>query len=79
MFCTKNTIICLVLEVATTGGAPSLGRFQYINKMASRDTPIKVSNEEEDKLVGARPQNPKEVRSCHEKVNVVFETFGELG
>ena len=58
--------------------APSLGRFQYINKMASRDTPIEVSEEEEDQLVGARPQNPEEVRSYHEKVNAVFKMFGEL-
>ena len=46
--------------------------------MASRDAPIEVSNEEEDQLVGARPQNPKEVRSYHEKVDAVFKTFGEL-
>ena len=58
--------------------APSLGRFQYINKMASRDAPIEVSEEEEDQLVGAWPQNPEEVRSYHEKVNTVFEMFGEL-
>ena len=29
-------------------------------------------------MVGARPQNPEEVRSYHEKVNTVFKTFGEL-
>ena len=46
--------------------------------MASRDAPIEVSDEEEDQLVGARPQNPKEVRSYREKVNTVFETFREL-
>ena len=58
--------------------APSLGRFQYVDKMASRDAPIEVSDEEEDQLVGARPQNPEEARSYHEKVNAVFKTFGEL-
>ena len=46
--------------------------------MVSRDAPIEVSNEEEDQLVGAGPQNPEEVRSYHEKVNAVFDTFGEL-
>ena len=46
--------------------------------MTSRDAPIEVSNEEEDQLVGAGPQNPKEVRSYREKVDVVFKTFGEL-
>ena len=46
--------------------------------MASKDAPIEVSNEEEDQLVGAGPQNPKEVRSYCEKVNAVFEIFGEL-
>ena len=46
--------------------------------MASKDKPIKVSDEEEEQLVGAGPQNPEEVRSYREKVNVVFDTFGEL-
>ena len=46
--------------------------------MASKDEPIKVSNEEEEQLVGAGPQNPEEARSYREKVNVVFNTFGEL-
>ena len=46
--------------------------------MASRDAPIEVSEEEEDQLVGARPQNPEEVTSYPEKVNAVFKTFGEL-
>ena len=46
--------------------------------MASRDTPIEVSEEEEDQWVGARPQNPEEVRSYHKKVDAVFEMFGEL-
>ena len=58
--------------------APSLGRFQYDDKMASRDKPIKVSNEEEEQLVGAGPQNPEEARSYYEKVNAVFDTFGQL-
>ena len=58
--------------------APSLGRFQYINKMTSRDAPIEVSDKEEDQLVGARPQNPEEVRSYCEKVDAMFEMFGEL-
>ena len=59
------------------GVAPSLGRFQYVDKMASRDTPIEVSDEEEDQLVGAGPQSPEEARSYHEKVDMVFDTFGE--
>ena len=57
--------------------APSLGRFQN-DDMASKDEPIEVSDEEEEQLVGAGPQNPEEVRSSREKVNVVFDTFGEL-
>ena len=46
--------------------------------MASRDEPIKVSDEEEQQLVGAGPQNPEEARSYQEKVDEVFNTFGEL-
>ena len=45
--------------------------------MASKDAPVEIS-EEEDQWVGARPQNPEEVRSYHEKVDAVFETFSEL-
>ena len=44
--------------------------------MASRDKSIKVSDEEEEQLVGAEPQNPEEVRSYQEKVDAVFDTFG---
>ena len=59
--------------------APSLGRFQYNDKMASRDKPIRSDPmKRKIQLVGAGPQNPEEVRSYHEKVNVVFKTFGEL-
>ena len=58
--------------------APSLGRFQYNDKMASKDEPIEVSDEEEQQLVGAGPQNPEEARSYWEKVNMVFNTFREL-
>ena len=46
--------------------------------MASRDEPIKVSEEEEEQLVGTGPQNPEEARSYREKVNMVFNTCGEL-
>ena len=45
--------------------------------MASKDTPVEIP-EEEDQWVGARPQNPEEARSYHEKVDAVFETFSEL-
>ena len=57
---------------------PSLGRFQYDDKMASKNEPVEVSNEEEEQLVGAGPQNPEEVRSYWKKVNAVLNTFGEL-
>ena len=46
--------------------------------MASKDAPVEISEEEEDQWVGARPQNPKEARSYCEKVDAVFEMFGEL-
>ena len=58
--------------------APSLGRFQYDDKIASKDKPIEVSDEEEQQLVRAGPQNPEEARSYQEKVDTVFVTFGEL-
>ena len=46
--------------------------------MASKDAPVEIPEEEEDQWVGARPQNPEEVRSYHEKVDAVFEMFSEL-
>ena len=45
--------------------------------MASKDAPVEISEEEEDQWVGARPQNPEEVRSYSEKVDTVFEMFSE--
>ena len=39
--------------------------------------PVEIP-EEEDQWVGARPQNPEEVRSYHEKVDAISETFSEL-
>ena len=45
--------------------------------MASKDAPVEIP-EEEDWWVGARPQNPEEVRSYCEKVDTIFETFSEL-
>ena len=44
--------------------------------MASKDAPVEIS--EEDQWVGARPQNPEEVRSYCEKVDAIFEMFSEL-
>ena len=58
--------------------APSLGRFQNDNNMASKDKPMEVSDEEKEQLAGAGPQNPEEVKSFREKVDAVFDTFGEL-
>ena len=58
--------------------APSLGRFQNDNNMASKDEPIEVSDEEEEHLDGAGPQNPEEARSYREEVDTVFDTFREL-
>ena len=55
--------------------APSLGRFQN-DDMTSKYEPIEVSDEEEQ-LVGVEPQNPEEARSYREKVDMVFDTFGE--
>ena len=49
-----------------------------MTNMASKDAPVEISEEEEDQWVGARPQNPEEVRSYCEKVDAVFEMFGEL-
>ena len=46
--------------------------------MASKDAPVEIPEEEEDQWVGARPWNLEEVRSYHEKVDAIFETFSEL-
>ena len=40
--------------------------------MASKDAPVEIPEEEEDQWVGARPWNPKEVRSYHEKVDALY-------
>ena len=46
--------------------------------MASKDTPVEIPEEEEGQWVGVGPWKPKEVRSYHEKVDTIFEMFGEL-
>ena len=46
--------------------------------MASKDTPVEISEEEEDQWVGSVPQNPQEVRGYCEKVDTVCERFSEL-
>ena len=77
---------CFALKhhsVSCFGGAnnccpPPQVLFPYIRKMASKDALVEIPEEEGDQWVGAGPQNPKEVRSYHEKVDGIFETFSEL-
>ena len=45
--------------------------------MASKDALVEIP-EKEDQWVGAGPQNSKEARSYHEKVDTVYEMFSEL-
>ena len=61
--------------------APSLGRFQYINKMASRDTPIEVIEVPDvnpDDFPDSGPQNPAEAQMYHDKIDEIMTTFSDL-
>ena len=65
MFCTKNTIIYLVLEVANPSVAPSLGRFQNDDKMTSNGAPIEVievPDDDSDDFPNSGPQKPAEAQ-----------------
>ena len=60
------------------GVAPSLGRFQYIDKMASRDAPIEVievPDIDPDDFPDSGPQNPAEAQTYHNKMDEIMMTF----
>ena len=63
------------------GVAPSLGRFQYIGEMASRDAPIEVievPDIDPDDFPDSGPQNPAEAQMYHDKMDEIMMTFSDL-
>ena len=61
--------------------APSLGRFQYIDKMASRDAPIEVievPDVDPDDFPDSGHQNPAEAQMYHDKMDEIMMTFSDL-
>ena len=58
--------------------APSLGRFQYDNKMASRDEPIEVPDVDPDDFPDSGPQNLAEAQMYHDKIDEIMMTFSDL-
>ena len=61
--------------------APSLGRFQYNNKMASKDTPIEVTEVPDidpDDFPDSGPQNPAEAQTYHDKMDEIMTMFSDL-
>ena len=63
------------------GVAPSLGRFQYGNEMASRDAPIEVievPDIDPDDFPDSGPQNPAEAQMYHDKMDEIMMTFSDL-
>ena len=61
--------------------APSLGRFQYINEMASRDTSIEVievPDIDPDDFPDSGPQNLAETQMYHDKMDEIMMTFSDL-
>ena len=57
---------------------PSLGRFQYNDKMASRDKPIEVPDVNPDDFPDSGPQNPAEAQTYHDKIDEIMMTFSDL-
>ena len=63
------------------GVAPSLGRFQYIDKMASRDAPIEVievPDVDPDDFPDSGPQNLAEAQMYCDKMDEIMMTFSDL-
>ena len=63
------------------GVAPSLGRFQYIDKMASRDAPIEVievPDVDPDDFPDSGHQNLAEAQMYHDKMDEIMMTFSDL-
>ena len=61
--------------------APFLGRFQYDNKMASRDEPIEVIEVPDinpDDIPDPGPQNLAEAQTYHDKIDEIIMTFSHL-
>ena len=61
--------------------APSLGRFQYNNKMASKDAPIEVTEVPDidpDDFTDSGPQNLAEAQMYHDKIDEIMMTFSDL-
>ena len=61
--------------------APSLGRFQYIEKIASRDTltdVIEVPDINPDDFPDSGPQNPAEAQTYHDKIDEIMMMFSDL-
>ena len=61
--------------------APSLGRFQYDDKMASKDTPIEVievPDFDPDDFPDSGPQNPAKAQMYHDKIDEIMMTFSHL-
>ena len=61
--------------------APSLGRFQYDDKMASRDAPIEVievPDIDPDDFPDAGPQNLAEAQTYHDKIDEIMIMFSDL-
>ena len=61
--------------------APSLGRFQYSDEMASRDTPIEVievPDVDPDDFPDSGPQNLAEAQTYCDKMDEIMTMFSDL-
>ena len=78
VFHTKNTIICLVLEVATLVWLLSQAGFPN-NDMASKQPEvIEVPDDNPDDFPDSGPQNPVEAQSYRDKLDAIMNAFSDL-
>ena len=76
MFHTKNTIICLVLEVATLVWLLPQAGFLNIDMASKQPEVIKVPDD--DDFPDSGPQNPVEAQSYRDKLDAIMNTFSDL-
>ena len=78
MFHTKNTIICLVLEVATLVWLLPQAGFQNSDMASKQPEIIEVPDEDPDNFPDSGPQNPVEAQSYRDKLDAIMDVFSDI-
>ena len=78
MFHAKNTIICLVLEVATLVWLLPQADSQNSDMASKQPEVIEVPDDNPDDFPNSGPQNPVEAQSYRDKLDAIMDAFSDL-